>query len=498
LLAVKSLILPAFLVALLSPPILQASLEPPPVTLACEPSGAVVPGRAFLVRVTATNTGPNPVFGRLAVRPAAGLAVAGRATVEGVRLSPGEHRVVTFAVTPSVEALRELDLGFTVTGTDRDAATLRLFVRAGIGGRVLTLQALLDEQATRTVTGPDGRQVRLFALRAGPATPRRSREGAVVTGRLFYTAYRGEQVAAYRMRAELWSETGSKRTLVDSGDVAIDGTFALKLPAGRAPGVRFVPVFTLKTARWTVSDDRSKVYGWEAPAVTDGSTGADLGALQVPSGQAAQEACWIHTVLNRALDLFSGLSLDIAWWPSIPIEWPASGDYFSWGTVCLTKAFQWDVVGHEFGHAIFHFGSDAQGAGGQHYIDRCYSPTLAWSEGWASYFSGVIQCARDDADARFEFMVPRRAPIRIENVPADVCAGQTNEWRVAAALWDVYDTHLDGDDAIAIDFPTMWAAMHEGGSLSSLKEYVKVLGSRLTPEQSQALDRSLRSNTIEP
>ncbi|MFP5501741.1 MAG: hypothetical protein ACLGIN_04575, partial [Candidatus Sericytochromatia bacterium] len=99
------------------------------------------------------------------------------------------------------------------------------------------------------------------------------------------------------------------------------------------------------------------------------------------------------------------------------------------------------------------------GGGGPHKIDECYSGGLAWSEGFASFFSAVISIRRDDPDAKFEYMVPRRKPIRIENVPDDVCEGYTNEWRVSSALWDLYDTNEDGTDRVALSFKTIWGAL---------------------------------------
>ena len=61
-------------------------------------------------------------------------------------------------------------------------------------------------------------------------------------------------------------------------------------------------------------------------------------------------------------------------------------------------------------------------------------------------------------------MVPRRKPIRVENVPADVCNGHTNEWRVGAAMWDMYDTHVDGTDEVAISFGSIWGALVRTGT----------------------------------
>ena len=84
----------------------------------------------------------------------------------------------------------------------------------------------------------------------------------------------------------------------------------------------------------------------------------------------------------------------------------------------------------------------------------------------------MISVKRDDPDAKFEFMVPRRKPIRLENIPTDVCEGYTNEWRVSAALWDLYDTHNEGTDHVSLDFKTIWDALarHDGTKMNDVRD----------------------------
>ena len=52
-------------------------------------------------------------------------------------------------------------------------------------------------------------------------------------------------------------------------------------------------------------------------------------------------------------------------------------------------------------------------------------------------------------------MVPRRAPIRFENIPDDVCRGSGNEWRVTGFFWDLIDRHDDGETS-AYSFADTW------------------------------------------
>jgi hypothetical protein len=69
-------------------------------------------------------------------------------------------------------------------------------------------------------------------------------------------------------------------------------------------------------------------------------------------------------------------------------------------------------------------------------------------------------------------------------VPADVCEGHTNEWRVGAALWDVYDTHDDGTDRVAVEFKTIWSALvktNGGARMTDVRDAFKRVAA-VTPE----------------
>lgn len=145
------------------------------------------------------------------------------------------------------------------------------------------------------------------------------------------------------------------------------------------------------------------------------------------------------------------------WTSPIKFVWPGGGDYYN-GEVNITRGDFWDVVGHEMGHAIYDLGGLGVFGGGEHKIDQCYSDAMALSEGWASAFSAWVSVDLRDPDARFEYMVPRRAPIRFENIPADVCKGPKNEWRVTGYFWDLIDFNADHEDAQMM-FKFVWDSM---------------------------------------
>lgn len=161
------------------------------------------------------------------------------------------------------------------------------------------------------------------------------------------------------------------------------------------------------------------------------------------------------------------------WNKKIIIEWPGMGNNYDFKKVSIYKAYQWDIMAHEIGHAIYDMAKIGTFGVGEHYIDKCYNKALALSEGWASFFSAWLNISPDDPDAKFEYMVPRRAPIHVENVPDDVCFSQKNEWRVFAFLWDLIDRNDDGEN-IAISFEDLWD-LTAGSKVLSLLDIRKKL-----------------------
>jgi hypothetical protein len=94
-----------------------------------------------------------------------------------------------------------------------------------------------------------------------------------------------------------------------------------------------------------------------------------------------------------------------------------------------------------------------------------------------------VSVALDDPDAKFEFMVPRRAPLRFETIPADVCAGQNNEWRVTGFFWDLLDLHADAE-SVEAGFAKLWKALEGTRAGSSLDAARKLKSSSAVDEAS--------------
>lgn len=268
----------------------------------------------------------------------------------------------------------------------------------------------------------------------------------------------GHAFAVTELPVTFTTGSGSFRLMTDA-----QGT--VRLPARfRCDNAKIHAVAELKNENFHVEStyDRHD-YSISADLPCNG-TAALLFKQDSNVGQAL--GIWQVAVRARAaLNASIGLSF---WTSQITFAWPSDGDYYSAGTVNLTHGDYWDVVGHEMGHAIYDLGGLGRFGGGEHKIDECYSDTLALSEGWASFFSGWVSVNLADPDAKFEYMVPRRAPIRFENIPADVCKGENNEWRVTGFFWDLVDLHQDGE-TMSESFARLWNAM-KGTHVSSASE----------------------------
>lgn len=303
----------------------------------------------------------------------------------------------------------------------------------------------------------------------------------LVTGKILLADRAGAlhpaRLAKVRLGAGAWAPVGA------------DGAFSLASAA--APQKLRV---SFDNAYWAFESDSGKTYEWEAGPFAGGT---DAGHLSPVPGTENAKLGVLHLTYVEAIDFLSREGTTDWWKKPLTVVWPGGADYYTSWTLHLTDPLAWDVVLHELGHAVMAGAMNARGGGGSHKIDECYSQGLAWSEGWATYFAGAVRLSPDDADAKFEFLVPRRAPIRLENVPADVCRGPNNEWRVAAGLWDLTDRHADAGDAITLPFKTLWSGF-TGGATGSISDAWAIVAHRLDPLARRAGEDAMIANTMLP
>lgn len=357
------------------------------------------------------------------------------------------------------------------------AALLLLSTAAAAGGRVddsdFSRPALaIQSAAGLTAEGRADAEAFVFPLESSPAA------GApgTITGRVML-AGRPARLAKVRLAG-----AGAWTTVADDGGFVLNGSGKVSV--------------RLDNARWTFRARGGKAYEWEAGPFPAGTDAGDLSP--VPGSENAKLGV-LHLTYLEAIDFLAREATDAWWKKPLTVNWPGDGDYFNPGSwsLTLTDATAWDVVLHELGHAVMDGAMDARTSGGAHKIDECYSEGLAWSEGWATFFAASVRLSPDDPDAKFEFLVPRRAPIRLENVPADVCKGANNEWRVAAGLWDLTDRHADAGDSLSLPFRTLWTGF-TGGVTSSVGDAWELAAKKLDPLDRRAGEQALSANYLRP
>ncbi len=124
-----------------------------------------------------------------------------------------------------------------------------------------------------------------------------------------------------------------------------------------------------------------------------------------------------------------------------------------------TDHFDDGLVLHEFGHYVAHLYSRDDSPGGPHAVAELLDPRLAWSEGWADFFSAL---ARNDPLAfdTSEDIVNCTWPCNYFQFSLEskdghcnvalCCSGIGSEEAVGALLWDVFDSNGESEDAVQV------------------------------------------------
>jgi uncharacterized protein DUF5719 len=121
--------------------------------------------------------------------------------------------------------------------------------------------------------------------------------------------------------------------------------------------------------------------------------------------------------------------------------------------------FDDSVIIHEYAHMLAARFSRDDSPGAAHGIGDMLDPRVAWSEGWANFFSSVV---RNDAAFR-DSLGPNGTTILKYDLEENVPAGDTNpgywsEASVDSLLWDLYDDHPDAGDNVQYPLFVIWAA----------------------------------------
>lgn len=154
------------------------------------------------------------------------------------------------------------------------------------------------------------------------------------------------------------------------------------------------------------------------------------------------------------------------------------------GTCAYGNGDEYDdsVVLHEYGHFVLHHLARDDSPGGPHFLgENTQDIRLAWSEGWATFFSSAV---RNDP-SHFDGSNSGSLSYEIEQTTGannpDLfrqAVYLTSEVAVAAILWDAIDRPLFDDDLLALDFGPLWEATPAGQSQATAETFQRRFANR--------------------
>src|SRR6185436_4366677 len=118
--------------------------------------------------------------------------------------------------------------------------------------------------------------------------------------------------------------------------------------------------------------------------------------------------------------------------------------------------FDDSVLLHEYAHLLAAKFSRDDSNGGTHLLGDSLDPRIAWSEGWADFFSSAARGSSIYRDSKGPNNVLRMD--LEDNVPIGDHPGYSSEASVAGLLWDLFDENADKDDTAQFPFASIWNA----------------------------------------
>ena len=159
---------------------------------------------------------------------------------------------------------------------------------------------------------------------------------------------------------------------------------------------------------------------------------------------------------------------------------PAAGIYVLGDENVDTDEYDQHVLVHEFHHFLEDTISRSESPGGTHSPNERLDLRVAFSEGFANAFSGMVlndplysDSLGSQQGQRFSFSLESKlaAP-----------AGWYNEGSISSVTWDLYDAATDGSDAVALGYRPLYEALtgplRSGPALTSVYPFITDLKGR--------------------
>ena len=296
-----------------------------------------------------------------------------------------------------------------------------------------------------------------------PWSPRSKK--VVITGYFYYLDNENNHQPVDRVLVELYDDDSGSDELIDSSYTTSDGYFVLESinnideePGESGTRDVYVKVYANNWAGNIINDD---TWEFQTSTVWDIPHGShDWGSMPVPEDD-LNAAFFILTVITKGYDYAN----KYASFPQVKVIWHQGYDHRTGyqplaDTIHLSGTTnnpdQWDegIILHEYGHFVadkldidawYYFG-------GEHEWSGIYTPELAWSEGWAHFFSSAV---RKHPVYRNTYAYDIWAEFNVEtgiesndlgNEKTANALGGSCEASVAGILWDIYDGYTMRDD----------------------------------------------------
>jgi hypothetical protein len=119
------------------------------------------------------------------------------------------------------------------------------------------------------------------------------------------------------------------------------------------------------------------------------------------------------------------------------------------------------VILHEYGHLVAAALSRDSSPGGIHILGDALDPRVAWSEGWANFFSSAV---RNNPIYRDSYGPNGSSVLRYDvrdDTPQGDQPGYWSEFSVHSILWDLFGSKSDDSDSIEQVIQTLWPAFED-------------------------------------
>jgi hypothetical protein len=308
-----------------------------------------------------------------------------------------------------------------------------------------------------------------------------------VSGSFVYFDHEGRMQPAAGVTARIMDKDiapGDSDDLLATTVTDPEGKFSVEFPADEYQDIYVL--FIAENDVWKVTTSSGSVYTWHTPVkwdVTSRDTNVDFGIQGIGRGSDSLGngqnvgAMWIYQAVRQSAEFLAKNAVSLTGDAGqYTVVWTDVNDttYSSGMTTYISRnhAYQYDVIIHETGHILMNaYSKIPKGSGGRHRIDGSYSRELAWAEGWATFYAACVILTGEEANASLPYFA---GGVNIENVPANFAAGDTNEMRVAAALWDLYDRNADGPDNMSVKFADIFQILQRsnGRAINTFEEAV--------------------------